>query len=212
MNLAIVGNGEMAHELYSLIMTCDEKNKYESVFFVDLYENKDNKVVSEDDFLKLDAKSSKVLIALGEPFMRKKMYEKYKVCGFELATFIHPSAVVLNNTIIEEGCIISPFSYLAQNVKIGKNVVLHSGSKIENDCVIGDNCFINCNAFVGAKTVIEDNCFLGPGSSLRDSIVIGQSSIIGMGSVVVKSVEAKSVCYGNPAVYVRENTANKVFK
>ena len=211
MNLAIIGNGEMAHELYNLLISSEEKNKYESIFFVDLHEDKDNKVVSEENFLKSDRKSSKILIAMGEPFMRKKMYEKYTGYGFELETFIHPLAIILNNAIIEDGCIILPFSYISQNAKVGKNVVLHSGCKVENDCSIGNNCFISCNAFVGAKTVIEDTCFVGPGSSLRDGLIIGENSIIGMGAVVVKSVKEQSVCYGNPAIRVRDNITNKVF-
>ncbi|MBQ4284565.1 MAG: acetyltransferase [Lachnospira sp.] len=202
----------MVHEVYNLLVSCDGKNKYENIFFVDLHGDKDNKVISEEDFLKSDRKSSKILIAMGEPFMRKKIYEKYTAQGFELATFIHPLAVVLNDTVIGEGCIISPFSYIAQNVKVGKNVALNAGSIIENNCSIGDNCYINAKAFVGAKTIIEDTCFIGPGATLRDSLTIGRNSIIGTGAVVVKSVYEQSVCYGNPAVIVRENITNKVFK
>ena len=211
MNLAIIGNGEMAHEIYNLVTSCDEKNKYENIFFVDLQEDEDNNIISEEVFLKSDRKSSKILIGMGEPFMRKKMYEKYTEHGFELATFIHPLAVVLNNTVIEDGSVILPFTYVSQNAIVGKNVILHSGCKIENDCRVGAHCFVSCNAFVGAKTVIEDDCFVGPNSTLRDSITIGENSIIGMGAVVVKPVNKQSVCLGNPAVSVRENTTNKIF-
>lgn len=211
MNLAIIGNGEMAHEIYNLVVACDEKNKYEKIFFVDLHEDVENNIVSEEEFFKSDRKASKILIGMGEPFMRKKMYDKYTECGFELATFIHPMAVVIGNTVIEDGTVILPFTYVSQNVIVGKNVILHSGCKIENDCRVGDHCFVSCNAFVGAKTTIENDCFVGPNSTLRDSITIGENSIIGMGAVVAKPVNKKSVCVGNPAVCVRENTTNKIF-
>ncbi len=211
MNLAIIGNGEMAHEIYNLVISCEEKNKYENIFFVDLHEDVDNNIISEEVFLKSDKKASKILIGMGEPFMRKKMYEKYTGHGFELATFIHPLAVVIGNTVIEDGSIILPFTYVSQNAKVGKNVILHSGCKIENDCTVGNNCFISCNAFVGAKTAIEDDCFVGPNSTLRDSITVGENSIIGMGAVVVKPVNKQSVCLGNPAVKVRDNSTNKIF-
>jgi carbonic anhydrase/acetyltransferase-like protein (isoleucine patch superfamily) len=85
---------------------------------------------------------------MGEPFMRKRMYEKYTEHGFELATFIHPLAFVSDSSIIDEGCIILPFSYVAQNTKLGKNIIVHSGGKIENDCTIGDNCFIGAGSIV----------------------------------------------------------------
>lgn len=212
MNLAIIGRGEMALELFSLITSCEKKEKYESIYFVDLVEDKNNNTLSEEEYFKSDRSASEVLIAMGEPYMREKMFEKYEENGFKFATFIHPMSFVSGNTFVGEGSIILPFCYVAQNTKIGKNVILHSGSIIENDCIIGNNCFVSSNSFVGAKTKIDDTCFIGPSSSIRDDITIGKNSIIGMGSVVTKSVEPNAVCFGNPATKARDNITNKVFK
>lgn len=211
MNLAIIGSGEMAKELYNLVLSCNEKDKYEKIFFVDLNENKQNNVISEQEFFTYNKKSNVILIAMGEPYMRKKMMKKYSEKGFELAKFIHPFAYVSNKSNIEDGAVILPFCYIAQDVEIGKNVLLHSGCKIENNCVIENNCFISVNSFVGARTKIKDTVFIGPGTVIRDNIIIGNNSIMGMGSVVTKSIENNSVCYGNPAVKIRENLTHKVF-
>ena len=78
--------------------------------------------------------------------------------------------------------------------------------------LFGDNSFISSNAFVGAKTSIGDTYFLGPNSAVRDGLNIGHDSVIGMGSVITKSVDVNSVCYGNPAKRIRDNTNHKVFK
>ena len=202
----------MALELFNLIISCNEKNKYEKIFYVDLTENKEKRIISETDFFQTDRNKSKILIAMGEPFMRKKMLEKYIENGFTLATFIHPLSFISNDTIVKEGSIIFPHVYIAQGTTIEKNVAIHAGSKIENDCQIGDNCFISSNAFIGAKTSIKDTCFVGPGASIRDSLTIGCDTIIGMGSVVTKSLENNYICFGNPAMPIRKNTAKRVFK
>ena len=212
MKLAIIGGGEMALELYNLVISCNKKDEYKDIFFVDLDEDTDNKIIAENDYFKTDRNESEILIAMGEPFMRKRMYEKYTDEGFKMTSFIHPLSFVSNDTAVGEGSIILPFVYVAQNTRIGRNVLLHSGSKIENDCVVGDNSFISSNAFIGAKTTVGENCFLGPGSSVRDSLVIGHDSIIGMGAVLTRSIRENSVCYGNPAKRIRENTTHKVFK
>ena len=212
MNLAIIGASEMALELFNLIISCNEKNKYEKIFYVDLTENKEKHIISETDFFQTDRNKSKILIAMGEPFMRKKMLEKYIENGFTLTTFIHPLSFISNDTIVKEGSIIFPHVYIAQGTTIENNVAIHAGSKIENDCQIGDNCFISSNAFIGAKTSIKDTCFVGPGASIRDSLTIGRDTIIGIGSIVTKSIEDNYICFGNPAQPIRKNTAKRVFK
>lgn len=212
MKLAIVGSGEMAIELYSLVISCDIKNKYKDIFYVDLEEDMSHNIMAESDYFKTDRNESEILISMGEPSMRKKMSQIYTKEGFKMATFIHPFSFLSTNTVIGAGSIVLPFVYIAQNTIIGSNVVFHSGCKIENDCIIENNCFVSSNAFVGAKTSIGDACFLGPSSTVRDRVSIGHDSIIGMGAVITRSVSENSVCYGNPAKRIRENTNYKVFK
>lgn len=211
MNLAIIGGGEMASELYNLVISCDKKNSYENIFFVDVLEKTEENYVLEADFLKTNRNSSELLIAMGEPSMRKKMAQKYEEEGFRLTTFIHPLSFISAGTVIGNGSIILPFTYVAQNTVIGENVLLHSGCKVENNCNIGNNCFISSNSFVGARVTVEDTCFIGPSASIRDGVSIGHDSIIGMGSVITKSVVENSVNYGNPAKQIRENSNHRVF-
>ncbi len=210
-NLAIIGCGEMAQEVYHLVMTSAEKANYDEVFFVDLEADELRNVRSEEDFFNNWKESSDALIAMGEPAMRQKVAAKYEAEGCSFATFVHPSAIVSPEAKLEPGVLVLPFSYIAQNTVIAKNTLIHAGAKIENDCAVGAHCVISVNTFIGAKTVVEDSCFVGPNAAIRDSLMIGANTIIGMGSNVTKSVETESVCYGNPAVRVRTNTTHRVF-
>ncbi len=212
MKIAIVGRGELASELYSLITASSETDRYEKIFFVDLTGDEEHNVMAEEEFFHTPPDQTDILIAMGEPFMRRKMFEKYSSRGFRMTSYIHPLAYVSAEADIGSGTIAFPHVYIAPYVTTGDNTIFHTGAKIENNCRIGSNCFISLNAFVGAKAGIGDNCFIGPSASIRDSLLIGEDSIIGMGSVVTKSVAQGSVCYGNPARRVRENTTHKVFQ
>ena len=212
MDLAIIGSGELAGEIFDLINSCDEKNKYSKIFFVDLKSNSEKNTVSEEEFFKSDVNNSRIIIAMGEPEMRRKMAEKYFQKGFKMATFIHPKSCIAKTAVIKEGCVVFPFVYVAVNTVIGSNSIIHASCCIENDCKTGENCFISSNSFIGAKTTVENNCFIGPSSVLRDTVIIKENDIIGMGSVVTKSTEGNSVYVGNPARKIRENTSKKVFK
>ena len=211
MDLAIIGKGELAGEIFDLVSSCEEKNRYSKIYFVDLDADPENNTISEEEFFKSDVSNSRIIIAMGEPEMRRKMAEKYSQKGFKMSTFIHPKSYVAKNAEIKEGCVVFPFVFVSCNVLIESNSVIHVSCRIENDCKIGENCFLN-GTYIGAKTIVENNCFIGPGSVLRDNLIIKENDIIGMGSVVTKSTEENSVYIGNPARKIRENISKKVFK
>lgn len=211
MKLAIIGAGEQACEVFSLITNSKTYNDYEEIMLIDLEADAQKNIISESDFFSLPVSEFEVIIAMGEPAMRARMMKKYKEKGYKFATYVHESVVVGNNTYLLPGVILLPFVYIAQDVRIGENTLVHAGARIENNCVIGNNCFISSGAFIGAKTVIGNNAFVGPNAAVKDQLVIGDHVIIGMGSTVIKNVEEKSVVVGNPAQKIRDNISLAVF-
>ena len=212
MKLGIFGAGEQAKELLNLYEKGDYYGeKYEEIILVDLLDNKEKNVISEDYFFRKPIKDYNVIVAMGEPHMRKKVQEKLKNKGYTFATFIHKSANIGNNTVINPGTIIFPFVYIAQSTIIAENTLVHAGARIENDCQIGKNCMVSSGAFIGAKTKIGDTTFVGPNSSVIDGITIGDDVIIGMSSCVLRNVDDMAVVVGNPARFIRQNIDGKIF-
>lgn len=211
MNLAIIGAGKQAKEIFSLIMNATKDCKYEKIVIVGLVEDKANNIISEDYFFSLPKNDFEILIAMGEPSMREKMSKKYGNMGYQFATYVHEFAVVGENTEILPGTILLPFVYVAQEVKIAANTLIHAGARIENNCSIGNNCFISSGAFVGAKTSIGNSTFVGPNSSIKDQVLVGNNVIIGMGSNVISNIDNDIVVVGNPAKKLRDNVTKRVF-
>jgi acetyltransferase-like isoleucine patch superfamily enzyme len=54
-------------------------------------------------------------------------------------------------------------------------------------------------------TRVGENCFVGGRSLILPGVEIGDNCVIGAGSVVTKSVPARCIAAGNPAVILREN-------
>ena len=208
MKLAIIGAGEQANELYGLIKA---DNSFEDVIFVGLEKDMSRGVIAESSFFQLPQKDYEVIVAMGEPYMRMKMHEKYLELGYTFATYVHGSAVIGLHTVIGKGTIIMPFVYIAQDTIIRDNTLVHAGVRIENNCEIGMNSMISSGAFVGAKTRIGNQSFIGPNSSIKDNIRIGYETVIGMGSTVLHDVESRTVVVGNPARVLRSNSDGRVF-
>ena len=212
MRLGIIGAGEQANEILSLIKNDNYfMNQYEDCVLVDLDADSKNGIISELEFFKRPIEDYSVIVAMGEPSMRAKMKKKYMECGYRFATYIHKSSVVGMNTVVSSGSIILPFVYIAQNTVIGENTLVHAGARIENDCVVGDDCMISSGAFIGAKTQIGNATFVGPNASVKDGLLIGDNAVIGMGSCVIKDIADEDVVVGNPARYIRHNSSRRVF-
>jgi UDP-3-O-[3-hydroxymyristoyl] glucosamine N-acyltransferase len=96
----------------------------------------------------------------------------YKLLGIDSSAFIHPEAVVGENTaigknaVISAGCIIGSRvkifhnAVLLENVEIGDNSVIFQNVSIREGCRIGKNVIIHANSVIGSDGFgydIDDN-------------------------------------------------------
>ena len=141
MKLAIYGAGGMGREV---MMLAREAGIWEdSVFVVDaLYrsarEIQGCSVLSLDELgEKYNKNDVDILICVGEPTLRKKLYEQVTSQGFHLGRFVEPSVKVHECNKIENGVIILPGCTLASDVLISCNTAVSFGVLLGHDTVIG---------------------------------------------------------------------------
>lgn len=114
-------------------------------------------------------------------------------------TFIHPTALLMEDVEIGEGSFIGAYSILTTNIKIGKHALLNRGNHIGHDCVIGDYFSAMPNAVVGGNVNIKDKVYMGGCSNIREKINISNDVIIGMNAAVVKNIEESGIYIGVPS-------------
>jgi acetyltransferase-like isoleucine patch superfamily enzyme len=110
-------------------------------------------------------------------------------------------------------------------LKIGNRVFVNNGCVIDSSvlvevgdrCLLGDGCQIRDSNYheidegTGVKRApikIGRNVWLGANAMVLPGVVIGDHSVIGAFSVVTKSIPARSLASGNPALVIREITAS----
>ncbi len=134
---------------------------------------------------------------------------------------------VVEESCIEDGVDIGPFSHLRKGAHLGpgvhvgnfgeiKDSYLGEGSKMGHFSYIG-NAQIGKDVNIGAgtitcnydgekkhQTVIHDGVFIGSDSMLIAPVEIGENSSTGAGSVVTKDVPPNTVVVGIPARQIRK--------
>ena len=114
-------------------------------------------------------------------------------------TFIHPTALLMENIEIGEGSFIGAYSILTTNIKLGNHAILNRGNHIGHDCVIGNYFSAMPNAVVGGNVNIKDKVYMGSCSNIREKINISNDVIIGMNAAVVKDINKQGTYVGVPS-------------
>ena len=118
-------------------------------------------------------------------------------------TFIHPTALLMDNIEIGEGSFIGAYSILTTNIKIVKHAILNRGNHIGHDCQIGNYFSAMPGAIISGDVKIYDLVYMGNNSSIREKLSIHSLTTIGMNSAVVKHIEESGVYVGCPAVKIK---------
>jgi sugar O-acyltransferase (sialic acid O-acetyltransferase NeuD family) len=118
-------------------------------------------------------------------------------------TFVHPTALLMDNVVIGKGSFVGAYSILTTNIKIGDHSILNRGNHIGHDCEIGDYFSAMPGAIVSGNVKISDLVYMGNNSSIREKLLIHSLSTIGMNSAVVKDIEEPGTYVGCPSEKIK---------
>lgn len=143
-----------------------------------------------------------VHIAIGDNQERLKLLSKIKTMQFNLATIIHPSAVVSKTAKIGSGTAILANTTVNPDARIGEGVIINTGAVIEHDCILSDCVHISPNATLAGGASVGEASWVGMGSNVLQNVAIGMQTVIGAGAVVINDIPSGVVALGVPAKIV----------
>lgn len=144
-------------------------------------------------------------IGIGNPVLRKKLYDKFSAIGGVFTSTISPLASIGHyNVKIGEGCNILANSIFSNSVKIGNGCIVYYNSIITHDCIIGDFVEMAPSVTVLGRCVIGDYSQIGANVTILPDVKIGKNVIVGAGSVVTKDVPNNCMVVGIPAKISKE--------
>ena len=129
--------------------------------------------------------------------------------GRQLATLIHPSAVVSPSAVIGAGCVVGPLVVVGAMSRIGEGTVLNRGALVGHHTVIGRYSFLGPGANVAGMAQIGEQVYVGAGAVVRDHLRVGDRAVVGMGAVAVKDVAADLTVAGVPATPLERSGVTK---
>jgi carnitine operon protein CaiE len=131
------------------------------------------------------------------------------------SAYVHPSAVLIGDVIIEAGVYVGPNASLRGDYG---RLILQHGSNIQDGCIMHGYCdmdtIVERDGHIGHGAilhgcVIKRNALVGMNAVIMDGAVIGEDSIVAAMSFVKAGFQGapKQMLMGQPAKVVREVTA-----
>ena len=145
----------------------------------------------------------RVIPAIGDNAAREHVCATMSELGIELASAIHPSAVVSPAARVEAGAAILALAVVNAGAVIGRGAIVNSAAVIEHDVVLGEFAHVSPGAVIAGGGRLGRLGHLGSGACVLPNVEIGEQSIVGAGAVVTRSIPPQRVAYGVPARVVR---------
>lgn len=215
MKLGIYGSGGLGQEIYEISKRINSATqRWDEIFFVDDVKTEIEKI--ETRLCKLETVvqekiSFELIIAVGEPSVREKLFIKAKKNNLKIATLIDPTAIVSPSAKISEGTVICQFASVNAFTSIHENVLIQPYCVIGHHITIGAHSVMSPHATPGGNSIFGTRVFVGMNSSVKEKITIGNDVIIAMGASVFQNVPDNSTVVGNPARVTLAREDRKVF-
>lgn len=137
-------------------------------------------------------------------------------------TYIHPTAIIYPNVIIEEDCYIGPYCIIGSPAEWkgfeeeSKGVRIGAGSRltglvtvdagVERETSIGENCYLMKHSHVGHDAIIGHDVTLSCGAKIGGHTVIGYKCNIGLNAVIHQKVEVPQGCMIGASAFIGKKT------
>ncbi|MEC5424028.1 acetyltransferase [Virgibacillus sp. C22-A2] len=200
MRVIILGDGGHSRVIQEMIFA---KEEYEVIAILDdKYEQRFQErgiIHAPISYLvKLIRGDIKVIVAIGNNNVRKKVVQSLSLLPEQYLTIIHPSAVISTSARIENGTVIMPNAVVNAKAEISMHCIINTGAIIEHDNAVGTYAHISPNATLAGAVTTGEGVHVGSSATIIPGMHVGSWSVIGAGSTVIEHIPAYSKAVGCP--------------
>ena len=207
--MVVIGAGGFAKELLSCITNnspevikfFDDVNPEIQILF-DIYQVYKSTAQVKAYF---DQTCPDFTLGLGNPFLRKRMYDKFVSLGGNFVSVISEKSFIGAFDIeLGKGVNVLAGVNISNSVSIGKGTLIYYNSNITHDCKVGDFVQISPGVNLLGRITVGNYTTIGAVATILPDITIGSNVIVGAGAVVTKDIPDNCLVVGTPAKIIKE--------
>lgn len=106
------------------------------------------------------------IVAIGNNRLREEVHTRLRNAGFDLATVVHPRAVVSPSAVTGEGCAIMAGAVIGTQANLGDGVIVNCGAVVDHHCRVDDFAHVGANATMAGGAVVGRGAWMQAGSAI----------------------------------------------
>ena len=129
------------------------------------------------------------IVAVGNNALREAWSIKLPTAGFELATVIHPRAIVSPSAVIGPGSAIMSGAIVGTGARLGYGVIINSGAVVDHDAQVHDYGHLGVNASMSGGSVLGRNAWMQAGSTLGYGVKVADGVVLQPGTALSEKLK-----------------------
>ena len=139
------------------------------------------------------------IVAIGDGEKRRQVTERVLGLRRQLATAIHPSAIIGRDVKIAAGAMILAGAVINPGARVGGGSIINTRAVVDHDCRVGEFAHVAPGARLAGHVRVGVGALIGVGATVIPHVAIGPGAVVGAGAVVTADVAARATVVGVPA-------------
>ncbi len=140
-----------------------------------------------------------VIVAIGNNRARLRKLQEISNAKLPIVSLFHPFSYVSDDVKIGKGTVIFAGAVVQPGSILGNGSIINTGATVDHDCLLAAGSHICPGAHLAGGVSVGECTWIGIGSSVNQNISIGSDAIIGASTAVTKDVPNNTTMAGVPA-------------
>jgi sugar O-acyltransferase (sialic acid O-acetyltransferase NeuD family) len=129
------------------------------------------------------ARADQVIVAIGNNVVREKLMLQLVAVDFNLATVLHPRAIVSPSAVLGVGAVVMAGAIVGTEARLGMGSIVNCGAVVDHHATVEDFGHLGVSASMAGGTVLGRGAWMQAGSALGYGVKVaaGEVQLPGIG-------------------------------
>ena len=125
------------------------------------------------------------IVAVGNNALREALCHRLISAGFELATVVHPRAIVSPSAAIGCGSAIMAGVVVGTEARLGCGVIVNCGAVVDHDAQVNDYGHLGVNACMSGGSTLGRSVWMQAGSAVGYGVKVADKVVLPAGAALI---------------------------
>lgn len=118
------------------------------------------------------------IVAIGNNALREALQSRLDAAGFEIATVVHPQAMVSPRASLGMGCAIMAGAIVGTEARLGQGVIVNCGAVVDHHCQVDSFAHLSVRAAMAGGTALGHGAWMQAGSVLGYGVRVAPGVVL----------------------------------